>query len=218
MSEETKKPIDAGKRNRNLVLLFSLLFLLLLGIGALIYKAVESPRTPTQKELTDAYYEAHKHEFYIRAENEPVDARYESDAYDKRVFVKNGAVESSLDESNEGEWCALLPPLASILSLVDATRAGDAAAYNACFTDRYRKVHGDFAPFTPQKIYNIRVERVRNTSDGGEVYALSYYIKDNDGTLRRDIVSDRPRVMYLSMVKSGDGYLVADTDLLFEKR
>ncbi len=218
MSEQTEKPADPAKRNRILFLLLSLAFLLLLLIGAFVWKQLAAPRTPTEKELADAYYEAHKHEFYRPTGNEGEDPLYLSDAYDKSIWLQNGAVGTSLSDSNIDEHCALLPPLARILELLSAAKEGDAVAYNACFTEEYRRVRGEFPAFTPQKIYKIEIRRMYHTQDGGEIYSLSYYIKDNDGSLRRDIVSDRSRAMYLTMVKSGDTYLISGTSLDFVKQ
>ncbi len=202
-----------SKRNKIIIAVSLILFAAAMSLLAVfLFSQNTGPRLPTDRELADAYYEAHKDEFYVPSGTEGEDLDYINGVYpyDHRIIVEHGPMQEEYSEALLDE----MPVLRVIFKMIDAAKAGDAEAYNACFTDEYRMLYGDFQPFTPQKLYAIRIKEWRKTSDGGEIYSLSYCIKDNDGSLRRDMV-EGPRDMLLTIVKRGDEYLVTDTSLFF---
>lgn len=71
---------------------------------------------------------------------------------------------------------------------------GNAAAYNQLFSAQYKKKHGVQQEFPMQRIYEMKAEVLSSTPiDGGGknlVIKLSYKIQGNDGTVRRDVLSD----------------------------
>lgn len=100
-----------------------------------------------------------------------------------------------------------------LLRLLMAVRAGDAESYNACFAPEYLRETGAQASFTMQKVYAPVITQYAsvhpNVPDGYtsiSVWGLSYKIKDNNGSLRRDIGSDaaREQYLYLATDKSGN--------------
>ncbi len=100
-----------------------------------------------------------------------------------------------------------------LIAWLDAARRGDADAYNACFSREYIEKSGEQADFTMQKIYNITITyrgRVTDTtvSDGYAetyLYSLAYCIKDNNGSLRKDMGSDVSREQYITVVRDAQG-------------
>lgn len=109
------------------------------------------------------------------------------------------------DASVHGDLCVFWQ------NYLDALVAGDAETLKAMHTDRYfelMKQNGEFLDgfekgYAPQKIYNFRV-KLEETYDLGEngdkngnykgyivhYFRVSYQIKDNNGTFRRDMNAD----------------------------
>ena len=103
--------------------------------------------------------------------------------------------------ASERDLAAASPAAAFFRAYFDAVIAGDAEAYNACFTDEYRRQNGEKGRFTAQKIYDIEVEKLveyRLNEDTPEEilvweFDVSYRIRQNNGTFRDDIESDTAR-------------------------
>ena len=95
-----------------------------------------------------------------------------------------------------------------LIRLVLAIQAGDCDAYNACFSPEYIAEEGKQAAFTMQKVYDIHIREYPVSSSVSapagydEVYAygLRYKIKDNNGSLRKDMDSDSSREQYIHIV------------------
>lgn len=95
-----------------------------------------------------------------------------------------------------------------LIKLVLAAQAGDSNAYNECFSSEYIEKEGEFGSFTMQKIYDINIKEytvsspidVPDTYQEVYMYGLSYKIKDNNGSLRKDIDSDSSREQYITVV------------------
>lgn len=95
-----------------------------------------------------------------------------------------------------------------LIQLVFAAQAGDADAYNACFSPEYIAKEGRFGSFTMQKVYDINIREytssasitVPNVYDEVYFYGLSYKIKDNNGSLRKDMDSDSSCEQYMTVV------------------
>ncbi len=102
-----------------------------------------------------------------------------------------------------------------LIAWIYAAQQGNAAAYNACFSPEYVAKSGLQPDFTKQKIYNITITyrgRVSDTtvSEGYAdtfLYSLSYCIKDNNGSLRKDMGSDASREQYLTLVQDDEGHV-----------
>lgn len=99
-----------------------------------------------------------------------------------------------------------------LIDFVKAAIAGDTASYNACFSPEYIAESGRVAPFTMQKLYDIMITDYRQNGTGVptgyetvHVFGLRYKIKDNNGSLRRDMGSDAEREQYISVVKDESG-------------
>ncbi len=81
---------------------------------------------------------------------------------------------------------------------------GDVEGYNNCYSDLYYTVEDPKERFTMQKIYDIELIKISETAakdDAGKTYneyvfALSYKILDNNGTLRDDFLVG-PKKQYI---------------------
>ena len=99
--------------------------------------------------------------------------------------------------------------------------SADTMAFNAFYSDVYFRNHTSFTRFAPQKVYDIDIVRRTNeqiiTSEEKEEDAIyvgstltsfevRYKIYQNDGTFRRDIISDDVIVQYIDLLRH-DGKL-----------
>ena len=95
-----------------------------------------------------------------------------------------------------------------LIKLILAIQAGDADAYNECFSAEYLEKEGKQMDFTMQKVYDIHIRKYSVSSsvtapEGYKevfAYGLSYKIKDNNGSLRKDIDSNSSREQYFHIV------------------
>ena len=99
---------------------------------------------------------------------------------------------------------------------LEALMAGDTAACDALFSDAYLQKNGHFT-FAPQKIYDMKVKVKQTTylenGDASGAYQgynhyyceVSYKIRDNNGTLRRDFYEEGVTVPQIYEVVEKDG-------------
>ena len=108
-------------------------------------------------------------------------------------------------------------------------KKGDYTRYYSLFTDRYEAEYGNTNPFTkkelkytPQKVYDIKVTLLQSTflengDANGEyvgstihVFNVEYSIKDNNGTYRRDILSNESRSLVFEVLETNGKPLIND--------
>ena len=106
---------------------------------------------------------------------------------------------------------------------------GDYQRYYFLFTDKYKEEYGNTNPFTkkelkytPQKVYNIKVTLLQSTflengNANGEYvgstihyFDVEYCIKDNNGTYRRDILSNESRALVFEVIETNGKPLIND--------
>lgn len=119
-----------------------------------------------------------------------------------------------------------------ISDYIDLVKRGDYENYYSLFTESYANTHSDVnfftkkaLRFTGQKLYDISVTLMRSqyleNGDTNGDYAgytvyyfnVSYCIKDNDGTFRRDILSDESRTLLFEILEKDDSIKI--NDILF---
>lgn len=94
-------------------------------------------------------------------------------------------------------WCAYF----------SAILHGDADAYNGLFSEFYLSRKDKQQNFTMQRIYNIQVEFYDAKPDPEDekqivqIYIISYRIAQNNGTFRRDILSDMEGAQALYLIE-----------------
>ena len=105
-----------------------------------------------------------------------------------------------------------------------AVQSGDSDTYNSLFGDEYIKANGKHEPFTPQRIYDIRVRLLgsEQISDEGEAtrysYEVQFKIMKNDGTFTRLIGSDMSRIQYFTIYSSPDEIYIESIASSFRKK
>ena len=205
----------AARKNKR-ILLFTFLAVFLLSAVMLIIFFPKDDLKSTEKEETEAYYRAHISEFRtpdfsVKAADDTV---YMTE-YDRRVLYTDGVMTCEFGEDTVTE----IPPVAVVSDLLTASLFGDDAAYNALFTADYLRRNGSQKPFTEQKIYETTIAlRAYSEENGTASFAVTYKIKDNDGTLRRDIVGNDMREMYVSVIREGDLYKISALSYHFRMR
>ncbi|MBE6613625.1 MAG: hypothetical protein E7632_14155 [Ruminococcaceae bacterium] len=131
------------------------------------------------------------------------------------TYAENGmAISMDSDFSDYGE------PIQLFADYFSALQHGDAEAVCAFYADSYFETHDRWEKITMQKIYDMRVEYLKNAdakSDGKTVtnwyYKVTYKIMENDGTFRNDLISDAERAQYY--VITDDGYSLKITDVSY---
>lgn len=129
--------------------------------------------------------------------------------YDER----SGLTEELTDKNVAGYG-----PAARVLQdAINAIIAGDADAYNELFSDNYYANHEPEAPFTMQRLYDIKITKVNESLKSGEKgkytqyeYELEYKIRLNDGTFRTDIGHDESKKQYFILSDSVTGDVLID--------
>ena len=100
---------------------------------------------------------------------------------------------------------------AGVLFLCDYIQTiidGDADAYNACFAERYFEENDRQKAFAPQMVYGTVITYQKEQTDGDSkliTYKLEYMIFENDGSFRRDILSDASRPQRIVLRVAPDG-------------
>ncbi len=86
--------------------------------------------------------------------------------------------------------------VAFLVDLVNLMINGDTEGYNACFSELYYQKESPKERFTMQKIYDVTITKIseENLNNNGIsytqcVFALSYKIHENNGTLRDDFLT-----------------------------
>lgn len=198
MTSETAvtEPNAKAKRRRLLPAFIIIVFVVLCIFAVILAFALKDTKPlPTEEELISSFYEKNKIYFATPDfEAKPSDDTDYMDGYDRAFYFKEGGVTVDLKPSDREAY----PALDTVCRLIEASMAGDENAYNALFTERYLNEKGRQEAFTGQKLYRITVA-AGGERNGIYYYTVTYAIKDNDGTLRKDIVSDAERDMVLTL-------------------
>lgn len=134
---------------------------------------------------------------------------------DRSVHHADGGVEVVMDATNRQALgkCAMM-----LEEMIGYIVAGDVERYNALLTQRYIEAKGVQEPFAMQQVYNIHLEAgeaEQKTEDGKTVayriYYVSYCIRQNNGTFRRDIGSDESRTQIILLTDREDGVVKIDS-------
>lgn len=108
------------------------------------------------------------------------------------------------DENREDFDAGVLFLCDYIQTIVD----GDADAYNACFTEGYFEENERQKAFAPQMVYGTLITYQKEQTEGDVkliTYKLEYMIFENDGSFRRDILSNASRPQRIVLRISPDG-------------
>lgn len=118
---------------------------------------------------------------------------------------RTGLTEELTDKNITGYGAAA----AVLRDMIQTIIAGDADGYNELFSENYYANHEPEAPFTMQRLYDIKLTKVSETTVQGESgkytqydYEVEYKIHQNDGTFRTDIGHDESRKQYFVLSDS----------------
>lgn len=197
-SEAAMAEQNTKKKKRKLLIGFIVLAsVIICGFAVVLaFFLKDTKPLPTEEELISSFYEKNKTYFVTPDfEAKPSDDTDYMDGYDRAFYFNEGGVTVDLKPADREAY----PALDTVCRLIEASMAGDHDAYNALFTERYLDAKGRQGAFTGQKLYRITVT-ANGERDGTYYYTVTYAIKDNDGTLRKDIVSDAERDMVLTLM------------------
>lgn len=126
----------------------------------------------------------------------------------RRIYysdARSGMTEELTDKNITGYG----PAAVLLREYVNAVIAGDADAYNALFSDNYFASHDPEAPFTMQRLYDIKLTKVNESQMVDErgkytqyEFEVEYKIRLNDGTFRTDIGHDESKKQYFILSDS----------------
>lgn len=134
---------------------------------------------------------------------------------------RSGLTEELTDKNITGYG----PAAVVLREAINAIIAGDADAYNELFSDNYYANHDPEAPFTMQRLYDIKLTKINESVKSGEKgkytqyeYEVEYKIRLNDGTYRTDIGHDESKKQYFILSDSVTGDVLIDQILDFNYR
>ena len=137
--------------------------------------------------------------------------------YDER----SGVMEELTDQNIVGYGAAAIV----LRDAINAIIAGDADAYNALFSNNYFAGHEPQSPFTMQRLYDIRITKINETTKSDErgkytqyEYDVEYKIRLNDGTFRTDIGHDESKKQFFILSDSATGEVLIDQILNYNYR
>ena len=126
---------------------------------------------------------------------------------------RSGLTEELTDKNITGYGPAAVVLREAIYAII----AGDADAYNELFSDNYYAKNDPEAPFTMQRLYDIKITKINESIQSGEKgkytqyeYEVEYKIRLNDGTYRTDIGHDESKKQYFILSDSVTGDVLID--------
>lgn len=129
--------------------------------------------------------------------------------YDPQTGVTEGIEEGKYDDF--GAAAELL------CRMIESIIAGDAETYNTFFSDIYFEQNEEKSEFSMQKLYDILLSEhsvSEETDDNGVtykeyIYEVRYKIRNNNGSFRSDVDSDKIRKQYF-LITNRSGQLSID--------
>jgi len=192
---------DSKKRAKKLVLAFVILFAVLLALNFIMDSGLIG------KLLPDNDKEPERKPIFLY-EPDYEENIFEDEEYlglNRYLLYTDGA--QSIYLANENDFAATGDVASFFGEYFDTIIMGDHRRLNACFTEDYRKEHGEKTRFTMQKLYDMEVVKLmeyvinEGTPDQTTVYEfnVSYRILYNNGTFRDDLESGaaRPQIYLL---------------------
>ena len=137
-------------------------------------------------------------------------------AMDRSVWFNDGAARTVITDDNLQSYS---PELQFMYKVIHMIINGDYEEYNKIFTESYIKKAGDDLRdrFTMQQLYNIELEIVDYSLDGAvtqSVIAVSYMIRNNNGTFRNDLDYNEEAIRAVAYMLTTTGADIKVTDLM----
>ncbi len=225
MNEEKVIIPDQKKKNRKRAIIFlsiTLALVVILPILTFVDFGSKKDETPDK----DSWIRYYGDQFFPEPKFDEVIE--EDSAYmqlDRVLYYSNGTERFSVEKKSAdlGPCCSLF------YDYFEIVKSGDFQNYYSLFTERYAEEHGNInfftknkLIFTKQKIYAIDVTLIREAYlengdasgayKGSTVYYfnVSYKIKDNNGTFRRDVLSDEAVPLVFELIETNGKVLIND--------
>lgn len=136
--------------------------------------------------------------------------------YDRTVYFhdpQTGVTEGI----EEGNYVTFGPCAELLCRMIDSIIAGDADTYNTFFSDIYFEKNESKSDFSMQKVYDILLSEYSKTEETAEnggtyqeyIYEVKYKIRNNNGSFRSDVDSDKIRTQYF-LITNRSGKLLID--------
>lgn len=129
--------------------------------------------------------------------------------YDPQTGVTEGI--------EEGNYETFGPCAELLCRMIESIIAGDAETYNVFFSDIYFEENEEKTEFSMQKLYDILLSEYSKTEETAEnggtyqeyIYEVKYKIRNNNGSFRSDVDSDKIRTQYF-LITNRSGQLLID--------
>lgn len=139
----------------------------------------------------------------------------------RRIYYcdeRSGMTEELTDKTVTGYG----PAAVVLRDFINTIIAGDSDAYNDLFSSNYYANHDPEAPFTMQRLYDIKLTKINESIVSGESgkytqyeFEVEYKIRLNDGTYRTDIGHDESKKQYFILSDSTSEDVLIDQILEF---
>lgn len=213
MNGEEKKRGGRAAQKRGIIIAFSLMASIIL-IWYVVVPAVSgligyiNTQTDAGKITSDYMDHVVSHRFSPADYNEDIYADEEYMQKDHSIAYKSGPDTYYITDGNYGTHGATIE---FFCRYFDTVINGRYEEYDAYFTDFYFENQKNKDRFTPQKLYDIKVELV-GTSTGESVTTYNFYVEfkivKNNGTFRNDIGSNSSRRLIYELCEYGDGTIL----------
>lgn len=145
------------------------------------------------------------HRFAAADYNEDIYADEEYMQKDHSIAYKNGPDTYYITDGDFSSYGATVKFFGRYF---DTVINGRYKEYDAYFTDFYFENQKNKERFTPQKLYDIKIELIGSTTDN-DVTTYNYYVEfkivKNNGTFRNDIGSNSSRRIIYELCEYSDG-------------
>lgn len=191
---------DRKKALKKIIIAVIIAFAVLLVLLGALYLFSEV----IQREKVD-YTEKNDSIFYFSAD-------YSADPDNDLVYAAKDKEVFFTDHSGFGEYLTEADGSVNnvkglMYNYFNSLKNGDAQAHNALLSAEYKRNFVVQERFTPQKVYDIKVDFLVGDGKNGvyiQKYSVSYKIYKNDGTYRADIGSDVSCTMVFEVVNQAN--------------
>ena len=208
---------EKNQKKRKTVIIIAIVLVgiaILSAVGILLLDTVDLPdREPIETLPTHPVpLERVDYDFDIFTDPEYTDLLRDPKVLD--VYYSDGAVEMLISENyaDYGEAFAFL------VEYIEALRHGDTDALNACYAADWKKENGTFKRISMQRIYDVHLTDCGSIEEAGKVtyyFQVAFKIQYNDGTYRKDIMSDGFKPQFFEIVSDASGIRITDVQNTF---
>jgi len=219
MTDEQELIKQKEKRKKILLIVVCVIvgIFIVFGLTVLILSGINN----ILKSQSEAKYEAANTRRYSYPEPDYDLNIFEDERYmamDRSVWVSDGVARTVIKDGNLDNY---EPEVQFMYNVINMIIAGDYVGYNKIFTDSYIKKAGDDLRerFTMQQLYNIELEIIDYETNKSKditesVIAVSYMIRNNNGTFRNDLDYNEEAIRTVVYMLTTTGSDIKVTDMM----